>query len=125
MRSGQGTRSSAAMSATWRRLPPPAAHAWLGFGPGLRGVRVRAAGRSNPLTGVAVGTGAGGLVAAAVPGGGHGGGTRRVVIHATATGGMPGWQIALIAAAVLASAVAAVLLARARAARRRTAASPA
>jgi hypothetical protein len=46
-------------------------------------------------------------------------------LHALATGGMPGWQIALIAAAVLASALAALLLARARAARRRTAASPA
>src|SRR5215475_15941098 len=41
------------MSAAWRRLPPPAAHAWLGFGAGLCGVRVRAAGRGNPLTGVA------------------------------------------------------------------------
>jgi hypothetical protein len=46
--------------------------------------------------------------------------------HALATGGMPGWQISLIAAAatVLAAAVV-VLLARARAARRRAAASPA
>jgi hypothetical protein len=45
-------------------------------------------------------------------------------VHALATGGIPGWQITLIAAAtVLAAAV--VLLARARAARRRAAASPA
>jgi hypothetical protein len=44
-------------------------------------------------------------------------------VHALATGGMPGWQIALIAAVVLATAVAG-LLARARTARRR-AASPA
>ena len=43
--------------------------------------------------------------------------------HAIATSGIPGWQIALLAAAtVLAAAVA--LLARARAARRRAAASP-
>jgi hypothetical protein len=44
--------------------------------------------------------------------------------HALVTGGMPGWQITLIAAAT-ALAAAAVLLAWARAARRRAAASPA
>jgi len=44
-------------------------------------------------------------------------------VHALATGGMPGWQIALIAAAaVLAAAVVGLL---ARATRRRAAASPA
>ena len=45
-------------------------------------------------------------------------------VHGLVTGGLPGWQITLIAAAVLAAA-AVVLLARARAARRRGAASPA
>jgi hypothetical protein len=41
------------------------------------------------------------------------------------TGGMPGWQITLIAAATVLAATIVVLLARARAARRRAAASPA
>jgi hypothetical protein len=46
--------------------------------------------------------------------------------HALATGGMPGWQITLIAAAVTVLGTAAVvLLVRARAARRHAAASPA
>jgi hypothetical protein len=44
-------------------------------------------------------------------------------LHAALAGGMPGWQITLLAAAVLTAA--AVLLARARAARRRAAATPA
>jgi len=47
-------------------------------------------------------------------------------IHAVVTGGMPGWQITLIAAgAALAAATVAVLLDRARAARRRAVATPA
>jgi hypothetical protein len=48
------------------------------------------------------------------------------VIHTVVTGGMPGWQITLIAAgAALTAATATVLLDRARAARQRAAASPA
>jgi len=46
-------------------------------------------------------------------------------LHAALAGGMPGWQITLIAAAAILAAAAAVLLARTRAARRRAAASPA
>jgi hypothetical protein len=47
-------------------------------------------------------------------------------IHAALLGGMPGWQIALIAAgAAILAVTLAVLLTRARAARRRAAASPA
>jgi len=46
-------------------------------------------------------------------------------VHALATSGMPGWQIALIAAGATALAAAVALLTRARAARRRAAASPA
>jgi hypothetical protein len=46
-------------------------------------------------------------------------------VHALATGGLPGWQIALIAAAAVFAAAVVGLLARARAARRRAAASPA
>jgi len=46
-------------------------------------------------------------------------------VHALATGGIPGWQLALIAAGAAGLAAAVVLLARARAARRRAAASPA
>jgi hypothetical protein len=47
-------------------------------------------------------------------------------IHIAVGGGMPGWQITLIAAAAaLLAATGAVLLDRARTARRRTAASPA
>jgi hypothetical protein len=45
--------------------------------------------------------------------------------HVLATGGVPGWQIALIAVAMVLAAAVIVLLARARAARRRAAASPA
>jgi hypothetical protein len=46
--------------------------------------------------------------------------------HVTIAGGIPGWQITLIAAtAALAAATVAILLARARTARRRAAASPA
>lgn len=45
--------------------------------------------------------------------------------HALVTGGMPGWQITLLAAATVLAAAIVVLLARARAARRRAAASPA
>jgi hypothetical protein len=45
--------------------------------------------------------------------------------HALAAGGLPGWQITLIAAAAVLAAAATVLLARARAARQRAAASPA
>jgi hypothetical protein len=46
-------------------------------------------------------------------------------VHALATGGMPGWQITLIATAAVVLAAAVVLLARARTARRRAEASPA
>jgi ABC-type phosphate transport system permease subunit len=46
-------------------------------------------------------------------------------VHTLATGGMPGWQITLIAAATVLAAAVVVLAARARAARRRAAASPA
>jgi hypothetical protein len=47
-------------------------------------------------------------------------------LHTAAAGGLPGWQITLIAAtAVVLAAALAVLLARARAARQRAAASPA
>jgi hypothetical protein len=46
-------------------------------------------------------------------------------VHTLAIGGMPGWQITLIAAGATVLAAAVVLVARARAARRRTAASPA
>jgi hypothetical protein len=47
-------------------------------------------------------------------------------VHPLATGGMPGWQISLIAAAAVLAAIATVVLvARARAARRRATASPA
>ena len=45
-------------------------------------------------------------------------------VHTIVTGGMPGWQITLIAAAVLAAAVA-VTLHRARSARRRATPTPA
>jgi hypothetical protein len=44
--------------------------------------------------------------------------------HALATGGMPGWQITLVVAAMVLAAAIVVLLARVRAARRRTVASP-
>jgi hypothetical protein len=45
----------------------------------------------------------------------------KVPVHTVVAGGMPGWQIALIAlAAALAAATAAVLVVRARAARRKT-----
>jgi len=47
-------------------------------------------------------------------------------IHTVVTGGMPGWQITLIAAgAALAAAIVAVILDRARAARRGAAVKPA
>jgi hypothetical protein len=59
----------------------------------------------------------------APPGGATGAGpshSRPVVIHTVVVGGMPGWQIALIAAgAALAAATTAVLLERARAAQRK------
>ena len=45
--------------------------------------------------------------------------------HALVAGGMPGWQIPLLAAGATVLAAVVVLLARARAARRRAAASPA
>ena len=53
------------------------------------------------------------------PPGGDGGGARATQVHTIVTGGMPGWQITLIAvaAAVIAAAVA-VILDRAWAARR-------
>ena len=48
------------------------------------------------------------------------------VIHTVVVGGMPGWQIALIAiVAALVAAMAAVLVDRARSARRRLASTPA
>jgi hypothetical protein len=56
-----------------------------------------------------------------------GSGTRAVhpYVHTVVTGGMPGWQISLIAiAAALAAAVAAVMLDRARTARRRVPLTP-
>jgi hypothetical protein len=59
-----------------------------------------------------------------------GSGTAGVVVVRTVVGGMPGWQIALIAiiaalVAGLAAAVAAVLVDRTRSARRRLASTPA
>ena len=45
--------------------------------------------------------------------------------HALSTGGLPGWQITLIAAATVLAFVVVVLLARARVARQRTATRPA
>jgi hypothetical protein len=55
-----------------------------------------------------------------------GSGTAGVVVVHTVVGGMPGWQIAVIAiVAALAAAVAAVLFDRIRAARRRVLSTPA
>ena len=58
-----------------------------------------------------------------VPGSGGGGAgtpTPATVVHTVVVGGMPGWQIALIAvAAALFTAIAAVLVERSRTARRR------
>jgi hypothetical protein len=61
---------------------------------------------------------------AMIPGGGGGGSAPDpapvTVVHTVVVGGMPGWQIALIAAvAALVTACAAVLVERARIARRR------
>jgi hypothetical protein len=61
------------------------------------------------------------------PGGpGAGSGTAGVIVVHTVAGGMPGWQIALIAvAAAFAAAVVAVLVDRTRSARRRLVSKPA